>query len=83
MNSSKTLRKTGILYTVITVFTNAVINITLSITPSPVIDQDTVSKWLKFINDSIENDISKIVNAYNLVMSRSTFIQNLIIFNNI
>lgn len=37
---------------------------------------------IKFINDSIENDISKIVNAYNLVMSRSTFIQNLIIFNN-
>ena len=52
MNSTKTLRKTGILYTVITVFTNAVINITLSITPSPVIDQDTVSKWLKFVNDS-------------------------------
>lgn len=36
---------------------------------------------IKFIKDSIINDITKIVNAYNLVLSRSTFISTLITLN--
>ena len=52
MSRISTLRKTGMRYTVITVLINAVINITLSITPSPVIDEDTVRKWLHFVNES-------------------------------
>ena len=36
---------------------------------------------ITFIEDSVINDISKIVNAYNLVLSRSTFVSTLITFN--
>ena len=36
---------------------------------------------IKFINGPIEKDIAKIINAYNFVMSQSTFLKNLIIFN--
>lgn len=36
---------------------------------------------IKFTKGSIESDVSKILYAYNLVMSESTFIYNLILFN--
>ena len=37
---------------------------------------------IKFITGPIERDIARIINAYNLVLSQSTFIKNLILFNN-
>ena len=37
---------------------------------------------IKFISGPIERDIARIINAYNLVLSQSTFIKNLILFNN-
>jgi hypothetical protein len=50
---------------------------------NPVVDSliKTYPK-IKFINGPIEKDIAKIINAYNFVMSQSTFAKNLIIFNN-
>lgn len=50
---------------------------------NPVLDSLLkIYPYIKFIKGSIEADISKIIYAYNFVMSESTFIRNLIRFNN-